>query len=90
MWFSYISGKRLDSYAKEVDMEKELRSCFGMSVFFMRVYVCRLISRAWEIASTRYEDPKLAKMTASKLFSTGVAEISLEYFSCRTSQGNPF
>ncbi|EFH63730.1 hypothetical protein ARALYDRAFT_476439 [Arabidopsis lyrata subsp. lyrata] len=47
----------------------------------------RLISKAWEIASTRYEDPKLAKMTASKLFSTGDAEISFEYFSCRTSQG---
>jgi hypothetical protein len=87
MWFSYVSGKRLDSYAKEVDMEKELRAC---TVFFMRVYVCRLISRAWEIASTRYEDPKLAKMTASKIFSAGNAEIPVEYFSCRTSQGNPF
>jgi len=50
----------------------------------------RLISRAWEIASTRYEDPKLAKMTASKIFSAGNAEIPVEYFSCRTSQGNPF
>ncbi|ESQ27881.1 hypothetical protein EUTSA_v10018923mg [Eutrema salsugineum] len=47
----------------------------------------RLISRAWEIASARYEDPKLAKMTASKLFSSGDAGISLEYFNCRTSQG---
>ncbi|KAF8052487.1 hypothetical protein N665_1555s0012 [Sinapis alba] len=48
----------------------------------------RLISRAWEIAGARYEDPKLAKMTASKLFSTGGdAEISLEYFNCRTSNG---
>ncbi|XP_010428213.1 PREDICTED: uncharacterized protein LOC104712916 isoform X2 [Camelina sativa] len=47
----------------------------------------RLISRAWEIASTRYDNPKLAKMTASRLFSTGDAETSLEYFSCRTSQG---
>ncbi|KAL9862005.1 hypothetical protein AtNW77_Chr1g0074571 [Arabidopsis thaliana] len=75
---------RLDSYAKEVDMEKELTAC---TVFFMRVYVCRLISRAWEIASTRYEDPKLAKMTASKIFSAGNAEIPVEYFSCRTSQG---
>lgn len=49
----------------------------------------RLISRAWEIAGARYENPKLAKMTASKLFSTGGdAEISLEYFNCRTSNGN--
>ncbi|KAJ0229236.1 WD repeat protein [Hirschfeldia incana] len=48
----------------------------------------RLISRAWEIAGARYENPKLAKMTASKLFSTGGdAEISLEYFNCRTSNG---
>ncbi|KAL0877957.1 hypothetical protein Bca101_027663 [Brassica carinata] len=48
----------------------------------------RLITRAWEIAGARYEDPKLAKMTASKLFSTGGdAEISLEYFNCRTSNG---
>ncbi|AAD55656.1 Hypothetical protein [Arabidopsis thaliana] len=45
--------------------------------------------RAWEIASTRYEDPKLAKMTASKIFSAGNAEIPVEYFSCRTSQGGP-
>ncbi|KAF3538095.1 hypothetical protein F2Q69_00020630 [Brassica cretica] len=48
----------------------------------------RLISRAWEIAGARYENPKLAKMAASKLFSTGGdAEISLEYFNCRTSNG---
>ncbi|WZZ33454.1 hypothetical protein YC2023_016855 [Brassica napus] len=47
-----------------------------------------LISRAWEIAGARYENPKLAKMTASKLFSTGGdTEISLEYFNCRTSNG---
>lgn len=57
---------------------------------FHESYVCRLISRAWEIASARYEDPKLAKKTASKLLSTGDAETSLEYFNCRTSQGNPF
>lgn len=75
---------------KKLTWKKNLDHVLGCTVFFMRVYVCRLISRAWEIASTRYEDPKLAKMTASKLFSTGVAEISLEYFSCRTSQGNPF
>lgn len=78
--------EKIGFFAKEVDMERKLIAC---TVFVMSVYVCRLISRAWEIASTRYENPKLAKMTASKLFSTGDAEISLEYFSCRTSQGNP-
>ncbi|XP_010553188.1 PREDICTED: uncharacterized protein LOC104823333 isoform X2 [Tarenaya hassleriana] len=49
----------------------------------------RLISRAWQISSARYEDPKLAKKTSSKLLSAESSETSLEYFNCRTSQG-PF
>uniref|UniRef100_A0A2N9FHV8 Uncharacterized protein n=1 Tax=Fagus sylvatica TaxID=28930 RepID=A0A2N9FHV8_FAGSY len=45
----------------------------------------RLISRAWQIAGTRYEDPKLAKKTASKLSSEDGG--MLEYYDCRTSGG---
>nr|XP_023924307.1 uncharacterized protein LOC112035704 isoform X1 [Quercus suber]POE95873.1 hypothetical protein CFP56_23620 [Quercus suber] len=46
----------------------------------------RLISRAWQIAGTRYEDPKLAKKTASTLSSED--GVMLEYYNCRTSGGN--
>ncbi|KAM4113259.1 hypothetical protein ACJW30_05G206700 [Castanea mollissima] len=45
----------------------------------------RLISRAWQIAGTRYEDPKLAKKTASTLSSDD--GVMLEYYNCRTSGG---
>ncbi|XP_075664437.1 uncharacterized protein LOC142634050 isoform X3 [Castanea sativa] len=45
----------------------------------------RLISRAWQIAGTRYEDPKLAKKTASTLSSED--GVMLEYYNCRTSGG---
>ena len=48
--------------------------------------MCRLISRAWQIAGTRYEDPKLPKKTASTLFSED--GVMLEYYNCRTSGGN--
>lgn len=48
--------------------------------------MCRLISRAWQIAGTRYEDPKLAKKTASTLSSED--GVMLEYYNCRTSGGN--
>ncbi|XP_050289133.1 uncharacterized protein LOC126727497 isoform X3 [Quercus robur] len=44
-----------------------------------------LISRAWQIAGTRYEDPKLAKKTASTLSSED--GVMLEYYNCRTSGG---
>ncbi|GMY38459.1 hypothetical protein FCV25MIE_33703 [Fagus crenata] len=46
----------------------------------------RLISRAWQIAGTRYEDPKLVKKTASKLCSEDGG--MLEYYDCRTSGGS--
>ncbi|XP_028772035.1 uncharacterized protein LOC114745418 [Neltuma alba] len=46
----------------------------------------RLISRAWQIAGTRYADPKLAKKSASTLLSDGNG-VMLEYFNCRTSGG---
>ncbi|KAL0012744.1 hypothetical protein SO802_007852 [Lithocarpus litseifolius] len=45
----------------------------------------RLISRAWQIAGTRYEDPRLAKKTASTLSSED--GVMLEYYNCRTSGG---
>ncbi|KAG8380252.1 hypothetical protein BUALT_Bualt07G0173900 [Buddleja alternifolia] len=47
-----------------------------------------LISRAWEVAGTRYDDPKLAKKSASSLLSDGDCADSLELWKCRTSGGN--
>ncbi|CAN1143732.1 hypothetical protein LINPERHAP2_LOCUS13752 [Linum perenne] len=49
----------------------------------------RLISRAWEIAGTRYEDSKLAKKIASKVLPCEDGERLLEYYHCRSS-GGPF
>ncbi|OMP11699.1 hypothetical protein CCACVL1_00331 [Corchorus capsularis] len=47
----------------------------------------RLISRAWAIAGTRYDDPKLVKKSASNLLSTKDGEISYEFYNCRSSGG---
>ncbi|CAH9130127.1 unnamed protein product [Cuscuta epithymum] len=47
----------------------------------------RLIARAWEVAGTRYDDPKLAKKSASSLLSHEHAATSLEFWKCRTSGG---
>ncbi|CAN1305972.1 hypothetical protein LINPERPRIM_LOCUS26678 [Linum perenne] len=49
----------------------------------------RLISRAWEIAGTRYADSKLAKKIASKVLPCEDGERLLEYYHCRSS-GGPF
>lgn len=49
---------------------------------------CRLISRAWEVAGRRYDDPKLAKKSASSLLSDGNCAGSLELWKCRTSGGD--
>ncbi|KAL2462405.1 Cell division control protein/predicted DNA repair exonuclease [Forsythia ovata] len=49
----------------------------------------RLISRAWEIAGTRYDNAKLANKSASSLLSNGNGTNSLEMWNCRTS-GGPF
>ncbi|KAF5953162.1 hypothetical protein HYC85_011106 [Camellia sinensis] len=49
----------------------------------------RLISRAWEIAGTRYEDPMLLKKHASSLLSNGDGVPSLEFWNGRTSGGDP-
>lgn len=46
-----------------------------------------LVSRAWEIAGTKYEDPKLAKKSAFSLLSDGDDAKSLEIWNCRTSAG---
>ncbi|KAL6286860.1 hypothetical protein ACE6H2_011250 [Prunus campanulata] len=56
----------------------------------LRLLEPRLISRAWEIAGTRYEDPNLAKRSASKLLSNEDGAISLEYYNCRTNGGGSF
>ncbi|KAF3430951.1 hypothetical protein FNV43_RR25681 [Rhamnella rubrinervis] len=46
----------------------------------------RLIARAWQVAGTRYEDPKLAKRSDLNLPNKdGIT--SLEYYNCRTSGG---
>ncbi|KAL5554537.1 hypothetical protein UlMin_041938 [Ulmus minor] len=55
----------------------------------LRLLNPRLISRAWQIAGTRYEDPKLAKRWEFNLLSGEDAMKSLEYYNCRTS-GGPF
>ncbi|OAY61333.1 uncharacterized protein LOC110600072 isoform X1 [Manihot esculenta] len=47
----------------------------------------RLISRAWQIAGTRYEDPKLAKKCASNLLCSEEKEPSVEFYSCQSSGG---
>ncbi|XAR49804.1 hypothetical protein NMG60_11003951 [Bertholletia excelsa] len=47
----------------------------------------RLISRAWGIAGTRYENPNLLKKSASNLLSSGNGSPSLEFWNCRTSGG---
>ncbi|CAN0880505.1 hypothetical protein LINGRAHAP2_LOCUS13685 [Linum grandiflorum] len=47
----------------------------------------RLISRAWEIAGTRYGDSKVAKQIASKVSSCEDGERSLEFYNCRCSGG---
>ncbi|KAJ9693485.1 hypothetical protein PVL29_012315 [Vitis rotundifolia] len=47
----------------------------------------RLISRAWQIAGTRYEDPMLAKKIASKLLSSEDGVMPLEFWNCRKSGG---
>ncbi|KAI4329438.1 hypothetical protein L6164_021701 [Bauhinia variegata] len=46
----------------------------------------RVISRAWQIAGTRYEDSKLVKKSASTLLSNKDDAI-LEHYSCRSSGG---
>lgn len=50
--------------------------------------LCRLISMAWQIAGTRYKDPKLVKKGASSLLSSSNKDgVKLEYYNCRTSGG---
>lgn len=48
----------------------------------------RLLSMAWQIAGSRYEDPKLVKKTESTLLSNSDADrVMLEYYNCRASGG---
>ncbi|CAI9110122.1 OLC1v1010098C1 [Oldenlandia corymbosa var. corymbosa] len=61
----------------------------------LRLLDSRLLSRAWEIAGTRYDDPKLIAKTASGLLSDGKDEVlihgkdemPLEFWNCRTNGG---
>ncbi|KAM3375179.1 hypothetical protein P3S68_013893 [Capsicum galapagoense] len=47
----------------------------------------RLISQAWGIAGTRYNNPKLVEKSASSLLATGNSETVAEFWKCRTSGG---
>lgn len=50
--------------------------------------LCRLISKAWQIAGTRYEDPKLVRKSESTLLiNLNKDDVMLEYYKCRTSGG---
>ncbi|RDX88042.1 hypothetical protein CR513_30412, partial [Mucuna pruriens] len=54
----------------------------------LRLLKPRLVSMAWQIAGTRYEDPKLVKKSASMLLSNSNSDdVKLEYYNCRTSGG---
>ncbi|XP_059643064.1 uncharacterized protein LOC132284940 [Cornus florida] len=46
-----------------------------------------LISRAWEIAGTRYEDLNIAKKSSSSILPDGDGVTLLEFWNCRTSEG---
>ncbi|XP_050382643.1 uncharacterized protein LOC126799479 [Argentina anserina] len=52
----------------------------------LRLLEPRLISRAWEIAGTRYDEPKLMNRSSSQM-SSNEDGVSLEYYNCRTSGG---
>lgn len=60
---------------------------FAAAQLLISVNSHRLISRAWHIAGMRYDDPKLAKKSASSLLSDGNDATSLEFWKCRTSGG---
>ncbi|CAL5210404.1 unnamed protein product [Lathyrus oleraceus] len=48
----------------------------------------RLISKAWQIAGTRYEDLKLVRKSESTLLiNSNKEDVMLEYYKCRTSGG---
>ncbi|XP_075075001.1 uncharacterized protein LOC107828083 [Nicotiana tabacum] len=47
----------------------------------------RLISQAWEIAGTRYNNSKLVQKSASSLLAIGDTETVAEIWKCRTSGG---
>ncbi|KAK4365666.1 hypothetical protein RND71_013546 [Anisodus tanguticus] len=47
----------------------------------------RLISQAWEIAGTRYDNPKLVEKSGSSLLATRNSETVAEFWKCRTSGG---
>ncbi|KAL3366325.1 hypothetical protein AABB24_011146 [Solanum stoloniferum] len=47
----------------------------------------RLISQAWEIAGTRYNNSKLVEKSASSLLATGNSDTVAEFWKCRTSGG---
>ncbi|KAL9316535.1 hypothetical protein ACSQ67_017536 [Phaseolus vulgaris] len=54
----------------------------------LRLLNPRLVSMAWQIAGTRYEDPKLVKKSASTLLSSSNnGDVVVEYYNCRSSGG---
>ncbi|KAL6996139.1 hypothetical protein U1Q18_006277 [Sarracenia purpurea var. burkii] len=69
-------------WKKIEDVPEERRHCL------LHLLKPRLISKAWEIAGTRYEDPKFLKKSASSLLSNGDDVPSLEFWNCRSSGGS--
>lgn len=49
----------------------------------------RLISKAWEIAGSRYGEPKLGRKSAPNLLLGDAGEVSVEFYKCRKN-GGPF
>lgn len=77
-WFIWLCSKYRQS-SLLLGFRLIIGSCF--------IFWCRLISRLWEIAGTRYENPKLVQQSASALLSDGDSVAPLEFWNCQTSGG---
>ncbi|KAL9228451.1 hypothetical protein vseg_004034 [Gypsophila vaccaria] len=76
---SYNSASYLWKKISEIPEERRHRLLYLLD--------SRLISAAWEVAGTRYNDAKLAKLSSSSLVSAENDALSLEFWNCRKSGG---
>lgn len=76
---SYNPAAYLWKKIEDIPEERRLR--------LLRLLNPRLISRAWEIAGTRYDDPKFAKKIASNVLCKEDGQMPLEFYNCRASGG---
>ncbi|KAH9716084.1 WD repeat protein [Citrus sinensis] len=76
---SYNPAAYLWKKIEDIPEERRLR--------LLRLLNPRLISRAWEIAGTRYDDPKFAKKIASNVLRKEDGQMPLEFYNCRASGG---